>query len=298
MKEVSATASVSLDTGGRIEDVPKHHPTVEEHYSDGRLLDEIRAGIRAIGKTPQSVTVDELAPVDEFHIGGRQASEDFIGQLGLSPSDHVLDVGCGFGGTSRFVASRYGCRVTGIDLTPEFIEAGRALCSWVGLSGRIELHHGSALAMPFEASAFEAAFMLHVGMNIPDKSGLFSEVRRVLKTGAVFGIYDVMRKSSQQLVYPVPWATSAETSELASVEEYEDGLRRSGFEVINVRDRRQCAAEFFEAARKQAEAAGDSPPLGVHVAMGQDAPLKIRNMMENIAADRVSPIEVIARRTG
>lgn len=140
--------------------------SITEHYTHGQLLDRILRGVEAIGKTPVTVTVDELAPVDEFHIGGRQASEDFISQLELPAGDHTLDIGCGIGGTSRFVASRFDCRVTGIDLTPEFVSTGQALCDWAGLSGQVKLHQGDATEMPFADESFDAAFMLHVGMNI------------------------------------------------------------------------------------------------------------------------------------
>src|SRR6185369_17299910 len=95
---------------------------VSKHYTRGGLIDAIRAGLASLGKAPGSVTVDDLGPVDEFHIGGRKASEDFLDQLGLGADKHVLDVGCGLGGAARFVASRYGCRVTGIDLTSEYVE--------------------------------------------------------------------------------------------------------------------------------------------------------------------------------
>ncbi|MEA2080274.1 MAG: methyltransferase domain-containing protein [Pseudomonadota bacterium] len=139
--------------------------SVTEHYTHGQLLDRILQGVEAIGKTPATVTVDDLAPVDEFHIGGRQASEDFICQLELSADDHTLDIGCGIGGTSRFVASRFGCRVSGIDLTPEFVSTGQSLCDWVGLSDQVELHQGEATEMPFADERFDAAFILHVGMN-------------------------------------------------------------------------------------------------------------------------------------
>jgi len=192
--------------------------SVTAHYTHGQLLDRILVGIEAIGKTPDTVTVDELAPVDEFHIGGRLASEDFIGQLELSADDHTLDVGCGIGGTSRFVASRYGCRVTGIDLTPEFVSTGQSLCDWVGLSGQVELHQGDATAMPFADESFNAAFMLHVGMNIASKVDLFEEVYRLIKPGAMFGIYDVMQTSDEALTYPVPWSSVPGTSALATQE--------------------------------------------------------------------------------
>ena len=270
--------------------------SVAAHYTHGQLLERIVSGVEAIGKTPATVTVDELAPVDEFHIGGRQASEDFISQLELSADDHTLDVGCGIGGTSRFVASRFGCRVTGIDLTPEFVAAGQSLCDWVGLSGQVELHQGDATAMPFTDQSFDAAFMLHVGMKIANKAGLFAEVYRLIKPAGVFGVYDVMQTSDEPLSYPVPWSSVPGTSALATRQQYTEALELAGFDVLKIRDRREFAAEFFAETRRRVEQAGGAPPLGVHIAMGESAPVKISNMVENIAAGRISPVEIIAVR--
>jgi len=240
--------------------------------------------------------VDELAPVDEFHIGGRQASEDFICQLELSADDHTLDIGCGIGGTSRFVASRFGCRVTGIDLTPEFVSTGQSLCDWVGLSSQVELHQGDATEMPFANESFDAAFMLHVGMNIVNKARMFAEVYRLVKPSAIFGIYDVMQTTDEPLTYPVPWSSVPGTSALATQEQYVEALEQTGFDIIKIRDRRDFAAEFFAETRRQMEQAGGAPPLGVHIAMGDSAPIKISNMVENIAAGRVSPVEILAAK--
>lgn len=270
---------------------------VAEHYTHGSLLEKISSGINALGKSPGTVTVDDLAPVDEFHIGGRVASEEFIGRLGLQAGDQVLDVGCGIGGTSRFICDRYGCRVNGIDLTPEFIETGQALCEWVALTGRVELTVGNALAMPFESRQFDAAVMLHVGMNIPDKAGVFDEVYRLLKPDALFGVYDVMKTGDEDLAYPVPWSSVPETCALASQSQYAAALQGAGFELVEMRNRRDFAADFFEETRRRMQARGGTPPpLGVHIAMGDDAPVKIRNMIENIAAGRCAPVEIISKR--
>ncbi len=275
---------------------------VASHYQHVDLLAAIEAGVSQIGKTPETVTIDDLAPVDEFHIGGRTATEEFLGQLGLAQDDQVLDVGCGFGGTSRFAAGRYQCELKGIDLTPEFVRTGRALCGWVGMNDRVELYEGSALAMPFGDAEFDAAFMLHVGMNIADKVGLMQEVYRVLKPGGVFGVYDVMLlKGADELVYPVPWATARDQSALSTQAEYTSALQDAGFDIETTRDRSEFAAQFFEDARKRVEAATGSdgavkPALGVHLAMGDDAEIKIKNMVANIHAGRVGPIEIVARK--
>lgn len=270
--------------------------SIARHYSSGSLLERLRRALEAGGRRPGALGVDDLAPADEFHIGGQAASADFLARLALTAQQHVLDIGCGIGGTSRFVADRYGCRVCGVDVTPEFVDTGRVLCEWTGLSGRVDLHHGSALALPFADNLFDTAIMLHVGMNIADKARLFTEVFRVLRPGATFGVYDVMQTGTGPIAYPVPWSATPATSALGTPEDYRAALEGAGFTVLGQRDRSGFALEFFAEARRRMEAAGGAPALGVHIAMGEDAPAKIANMVANIAAGHIAPVEIIARR--
>jgi len=271
--------------------------TLVKHYSHGQILDAIRAGITALCKSTDTITIDDLAAVDEFHIGGREATEHLVDQLALAPGNSVLDVGCGLGGTARFVAETCGCRVVGIDLTPEFVKTGQALTSWVGLDDRVTLQQGSALDMPFGAREFDAATMLHLGMNIADKSKLFTEVHRVLKPGCPFGIYDIMRTSDEALDYPVPWAKDQKLCVLGTLGDYRSALHDASFEILHELNRREFAADFFAAMRERMQSAEGPPPLGLHILFGEDAPLKVKNMVGNIAAGRAAPIEVIARTT-
>jgi ubiquinone/menaquinone biosynthesis C-methylase UbiE len=269
---------------------------VSKHYAHGDLTEAIRAALVKQGRRADAVTVDDLAPVDEFHVGGRKASADFLDQLGFNDQIKVLDVGCGLGGAARFVASRYGSQVTGIDLTTEYVETGNTLCEWVGLNGRISLHQGSALALPFTDASFDGAYMMHVGMNIEDKEKLASEVARVLRPGALFGIYDVMRTGPGELSFPVPWATTAELSAVAEIDRYKSALEKAGFHIVAERNRRDFALASFAEMRAKAAAAGGPSPLGLHVVMGRTAPEKTRNFSANIAAGRIAPVELIARK--
>lgn len=269
---------------------------VSAHYASAGLLAAIRDGVARLGKTPATVTTEDLAPVDEFHIGGRQASEDFLGQLGLTPDQRVLDVGCGLGGTARFAATRYGSHITGIDLTEEYVTTGQAMCDWVGLGDRVSLRQGSALAMSFEADTFDGAYMLHVGMNIDDKRQLCAEVHRVLRPGACFGIYDVMRTGEGELAYPVPWAATSETSAVHSLDDYRAALRAAEFATTAERNRRDFALEFFAKLKARTTGARGSAPLGLHILMGDTTPRKIANMVANIASGTIAPVEIVARK--
>jgi ubiquinone/menaquinone biosynthesis C-methylase UbiE len=269
---------------------------ISTHYTHGELIAAIRAGIEALGKTTDSITLNDLAALDEFHIGGRQASRHFLDQLGLASDKHVLDVGCGLGGAARFAASHYRCRVDGIDLTPEYVETGRAICQWVGLDDRISLHQGSALSLPFAGSAFDCAYMLHVGMNIDNKVKLCSEIARVLRPGAVFGIYDVMKTGEGELTFPVPWATTTQSSAVAEPAQYRSALQASGFALTAELNRRDFALAFFDELQAKTMAAGGPPPLGLHILMGRNAADKIRNMIANISTGLIAPVEMIARK--
>ena len=269
---------------------------VEAHYTHGALLATIAEGVQRLGKTPDTVTVEDLGPVDEFHIGGRVATKRFLDQLGIVADDHVLDVGCGLGGASRFVAEQYGCRVSGIDLTSEYVKTGEVLCSWVGLGDRITLDQGDATAMPYQDGTFDKAYMMHVGMNIANKRALASELHRVLRPGGRLGIYDVMRVSNAALVFPVPWAATAAESHVLSPDEYKAALEAEGLRVIAEHDRGSFALEFFAALQAGAGSAGSPAPLGLHILMGDTAPEKVRNMIKNVSENCVAPVELIAER--
>ena len=268
---------------------------VAEHYTHGSLIDAIERGIAEIGKTPETVTIDDLGAIDEFHIGGREASIEFLDQLSLNRGNHALDVGCGLGGPARFTASRYGATVTGIDLTAEFVQTGQSLCRWVGLDNTVDLVEGSALDMPFGNGRFDAAYMMHVGMNIADKENLFGEIARVLKPGCTFGVYDVMQTAEEEINFPVPWAETPATSALASPEQYSSALEKAGFEITARRNRRDFAIEFFADLVAKNQAAGGPPPLGLHILMGESRAVKVKNMADNIKAGRIAPVEMIAR---
>ena len=234
--------------------------------------------------------------MDEFHIGGRQATGDFLDQLWLKVDGHVLDIGCGIGGAARFAATRYGSTVTGVDLTGEYIETGNTLCSWVGLSNQVTLLHESAMDMPFEDGSFEAAYMLHVGMNIEHKAALTVEINRVLKPGGYLGIFDVMRIGDGDLDFPLPWSSLPETSVVATPDEYKKALASTDFKLIAERNRRDFAMAFFADLRARMMDSKGPPPLGLHILMGEKTSEKISNVVAQLSKNCIAPIELIAEK--
>ncbi|MBM3650629.1 MAG: methyltransferase domain-containing protein, partial [Alphaproteobacteria bacterium] len=267
---------------------------IAQHYAHGTLEAAILGALAASGEDPDKLTVADLAPVDEFHIGGRQATMDLAAQLDLPRGARVLDVGCGLGGPSRYFAQDRGWRVDGIDLTPEYVEVAERLSRRVGLGEAVSYRQASALALPFANRTFDGAYMLHVGMNIADKKTAFAEVHRVLKPGGTFAIYDVMRESDGAFAYPVPWSSAPETNFIATAELYRQELRAAGFGIEKERSRRDFALEFFTRMRQRMAASGP-PALGLQIVMGATAPQKVANMIGMLERGLFAPTEIIAR---
>jgi len=271
---------------------------VAAHYGDQALGRRILAALAAAGADIDHLTLDDLAPVDEFHIGGRAATAEFASRMGLRANQRVLDVGSGICGPAPFMASSRQCQVTGIDLTEAFVDVANDLTRRTGLGERVAFRQASALALSFEPASFDGATMIHVGMNIEDKAALFANVRRVLKPGAVFGIYDLMRTAPGGPVYPVPWSSRPETSFLDDVPTYRRLLEGAGFTIEGERNRRDLALDFFREMRARAEAAAASsgpPPPSTQLIMGPDFPEKMRNARESIERGQLAPVELIAR---
>src|SRR5947209_16336031 len=205
------------------------------HYSPGNLLARLNAALIDDGIDPEHPTMEALAPYDQFHGRGLEATLEIAELVEAGSADHVLDVGSGIGGPARYFARRFGCRVTGIDLTAEFCELARELTRALGLADRVAFEQGNALAMPFAGASFDGAYSMNVSMNVADKAGLYREIRRVLKPGAWFVLAEIAQGPAGPPTYPTPWARTAETSFLATPEETRDALAAAGFTVMRSR---------------------------------------------------------------
>ena len=268
---------------------------VAQHYGVENLEEKILRAFEAAGKPRHSLTLDDLAGIDEFHAGGREATEALAAQLPLRTGIKLLDIGSGIGGSARYFASQHGCDVTGVDLTAEFVRTARALTSRVAPQLAVRFEQASALELPFASESFDGAYLFHVGMNIADKRKLFAEVHRVVRAGGWFALFEVMRVGEGELGFPVPWAGSSAESFVATPAEYQEALTTAGFTITAQRDRRQYAIEFIERMLARNQQPGPKP-LGVTFLMGETAPLKMKNVMEGMRRALISPVEMIARR--
>jgi len=269
--------------------------SVSKYYGAGSRLERILDALAAQGKDVEHLTAADLAPVDEFHIRGREASVEGAELAAVQADWRVLDVGSGLGGPARFLADRYGCHVTGIDLTPEFVEMATELSRRAGLQALTEFQCASATAMPFPDAAFHLAWTQHVQMNIEDKAALYGEVRRVLRPGGRFVFHDIFTGSESPIHFPVPWADEPALSFLIDPDEVRALLDRTGFEVLSWRETTAVSLQWIEAMLERRRSQG-APQLGLQLLLGETAPRKFDNLQRNLAEGRLTVVQALLER--
>jgi len=264
---------------------------VLDHYNGAGITERLKSALAVIIPDGQPLTVDELAPLDQFHIRGMLATNELASVANVVPETRVLDVGCGIGGPARSLAATFGCKVTGVDLSPAFIDAANYLTQRCGLSNKVTFQVGNALQLPFEDAGFDIIFLQHVAMNIPDRSALYLEVARVLRSGGRFVTYDLVLREGD-VEYPVPWARDPSTSFLMTENDTRLTLGQAGFTPVLWRDDTETALEWFKRM-----SAGTSPNgLNLGIVMGPKMRETTDNLSRNLRDGRLGLLSAILKR--
>jgi sarcosine/dimethylglycine N-methyltransferase len=218
------------------------------------------------------LTQAQLDGIDQFHSGGAEAVDRLLPSLGLTSSMTALDVGSGLGGPARQVARGTGARVVGVDITAAYVDAARALTATAGLSGQVDFL--CADVGEVERSDFDAAYTMHVQMNVADKRAFFTSIASRLQTGARLATFEVCRLGAAEPAFPVAWSIDGSDSHLVTPSDLRTTIEDSGFDTIEWVDETAWVLQWFQAAPDRWSAAGSAAALP---ALLTDGPARMMN---------------------
>ena len=255
---------------------------VQRYYGDRPLLPRFDEVLRAAGVDPQTPGYRDLWPYDQLHSRGIVATREHAERAHIQPGMYVLDLGCGLGGSSRYLAAECGCRVAAIDLTPNFVEVARILTARCGLADRVEIRQGNALALPFQDGTFDHVWSFAVTMNVADKEGLAREVARVLKPGGRFSCNEIEQGTAGAPVFPLPWATDEASSFIVSPAVMRAVLEVSGLSIL----------EQVDLTPTRLGDTGRKPVIEL-----DDFPLRLHNLQSCLADGRLLAQFILAEKS-
>ena len=258
---------------------------IENHYFTPELFEDILERLKGQEINLNNVSRNDIAGVDEFHVRGAEVSKELVRDLGLRDS-HLLDIGCGIGGPSRMLADEFNFKVTGIDISHEFIRTAQKLSELVGLNHKTKFLQADALDLPFETESFDVVWTQHVQMNISDKAKFYSEIERVSTNNGTFIYYDIFRKDKEDVDYPVPWANDASVSFLETISNMDKILTDLGFLKIQSTDQTYKASQFLIGLFEKLKLNGPSK-LGLNVLMGNSTKEKLENILKGLGEEKI-----------
>jgi len=267
------------------------------HYNVDDLTGRVLSALEQEKGSLREITIDDLVPIEGFHIRGRKSTVELAELLQIDPGDRVLDVGAGPGGTARYLSATFGCRSVGIDLTPNYVKLADTLSQLVGLGDRTAFACANALELPFADESFDIVWTEHVQMNIADKERFVSELTRILKPSGKIAFHDVFRGRQGDPYLPVPWSGDASTSFIVHADELKQVFTEKNLEVLHWKDLTEISNQWFQKQRERMKKSTPSP-FGIHLLMGPNAKEKIANIGRSLADGRAQVIFGVLQKGG
>jgi ubiquinone/menaquinone biosynthesis C-methylase UbiE len=268
--------------------------TLAGHYGGDDLIEKIAESLCHARRDLRNLATTDLAPYDEFHFRGRKATLELGNQMKLTQNSRVLDIGSGLGGPARTLAEKYGCHVTGIDLTKAFCDVATVLSEWSNLTTQTTFRWGNATNIPFQDNHIDCAMTIHVAMNIPEKHTVYEEARRVVKPGGIFAVYDILQGEGGDISFPVPWANERSFSHLATCDEMRALLSGAGFKILGIVDTSEESHDSLKAAMMHPTQV-DPPRISspTQILFGDKFMDMARNQLRGLAERQIRTVSLI-----
>ena len=268
---------------------------VENFWTRGDIHSRVHKAMSEAGLNDKKLEIEDLFPIDQYHARGIAATVDLGKRMPISENQSIIDIGCGLGGPARYFSKQFKCFITGVDITPSFIEIGNKFNNLTSMSKQVSLQIGNGETLDFEDESFDGGYSQHVTMNIKNRKDFFLEAFRVLKKETFFAFSEHGLGPEGNPIFPLPWADTAEMSFLFSPESTIALLEEVGFYDIQIIETSEKYISGYE-KMINTKSKKENPILGIHVIGGATMKQRSRNSMQCIKEKRTLPFEIVCKK--
>ncbi len=188
---------------------------------------------------------------DSLHPGGLALTEEVASDLNLTPGSRVLDVGCGPGATSLFLAKKYGATVTGVTLEEAGAAELESHARKQGLEAQIDVITGDIASVDLSPTMFDAAIAECVVSIFDDKPAVLRRIFDAVQPGGRLAISDVIVEGDLPSNLQSVFAVAGCVGGAWSLDEYVSLVEGAGFRVTRSERRKDVASSFVDGVRKK-----------------------------------------------
>jgi sarcosine/dimethylglycine N-methyltransferase len=211
--------------------------------------DSIITELSALGFGPRSpLNFNEVCKIDQLHYHGAASVQLAIDALAIKENSHVLEIGAGWGGPSRFIAGRTKAQVTALELQNDFNSVGESITKRCGLNSFVTHRQDDFLQVEFKNFKFQHIVSWLALYHIPNRKFFTEKMYGLMVPGGTIFIEDLIQGSAYKDADLEQLNKELFANSLVDENKYLDGLRAVGFEIISAEN---MASDWLEFTSKR-----------------------------------------------
>ena len=163
-------------------------------------------------------------------------NEIMAGAVSLAPDTRVLDLGCGYGSTARYLAATFGCTVTGANISEKELALARARATEAGLDHLLSFEYGDFHRLTYGDDCYDVVWSQEAFLHAADKNAVLAECRRVVKPGGHLVFTDILVRRSTPEADRARIYDRVQSPDMWDLEDYRRALSRLQLPVVREED--------------------------------------------------------------
>ena len=180
------------------------------------------------------------------HIDAMEHTNEIMAKsITLNSDTKVIDLGCGYGSSARYLAANHGCRVTGTNISQKELELATDRAAEANLSSLLSFEYGDFHDLNYPDGSFDVVWSQEAFLHGIDKNKILSECYRILSPGGTLAFTDILVRKSTPESDRIKIYDRVKSPDMWDVDDYETSLTELNFSIQETKDWSEHVASSY-----------------------------------------------------